>query len=227
MKRLPKEIFALNYYNWALNDFKQEIHSNFRLLKKIKDLNSLVVIKMMEEMPTEQRYIFANSLIKRFHPIAVEISEDRFLDEEKQYISKYFSEAGKSVWEMPKLHLTSKQINNFKKIIIEKVANSCVIEEEGKFHNELRFKKKIGNWYINTSVIFSNRMHSFDYQQSISNEDYTKILHEMINIESWLGISSMTTWTVNNKNEIDESIYALIECIDRFHKVIPDLLKDI
>ena len=84
-----KDKFAINYYKWADQCFAHEIESDFSLLRQFECTSVAWFLKMMSHLDERSKYLLAKCLLKRGHPYAVAILNEKITHEEQKLTDWY------------------------------------------------------------------------------------------------------------------------------------------
>jgi hypothetical protein len=181
--------FVVRYYRWALSDATREVESGFPLLAQ---LGSQVVVSYLEHMrglAQGERQEFAAAMVKRSHPLALGLTNERVSDREAAMVLEFAStrlagasfqrEQGKvsaaTVWRSLRCELDRGEFGKYQSLG----------GRRGKYRRILG-----SGWILITSigwVGFPYYWHSIWAREN-------QVLANTINLCSWLGISSQTRW---------------------------------
>jgi hypothetical protein len=86
-----KQIFAVRFYRWALQDFALEVEQGFPLISSIKGRTSAMFIEIWNSLSTEEREILQVALVKRFHPKGCALTGELMTEREQRMVERYLS----------------------------------------------------------------------------------------------------------------------------------------
>lgn len=244
-----KRQFAIRYYLWATSEWEREIAESFPRLRLFKTGFALEVYKFMRKLDTGDQRILARSLLKRFHPEAIQALDENCSKEEESLRSRLdafrnwesakeiFGEEmeGKKRKSASKKKLRTVMAARFKAAFGAECIEIPLCPEQDE---DFSFKMKFSGWIIDTRFWFGRNASLINYSHSISSEAAFEFpgykggwslpiagLGTMISFNSWLGIASQTEWERVMNEEVEPACDEVIEHCRHFFAVAPNLLK--
>lgn len=246
-----KRQFAIRYYLWATSEWEREIAESFPRLRLFKTGSALEVYKFMRKLDASDQRILAQSLLKRFHPEAIQALGENCSKEEESLRSRL--DAFRN-WESAKEIFGEKTEGKKRKSASKKKLRTVMAAKfQAAFGAEcieiplcpeqdedFSFKMKFSGWIIDTRFWFGRNASLINYFHSISSEAAFEFpgyrggrslslpitgLGSMISFNSWLGIASQTEWERVMNEDVEPACDAVIEHCRYFFGVAPKLLK--
>jgi len=241
-----KREFDIRYYLWATSEFEKEINESFPTLRLFKAGSAWKTYQFMLKLPQGDQLTLAHSLLKRFHPNAVQSLGETCSMEEASLLSQRgaaFSNivsvgeeirarknAGEPVKLASKRKLRKVMTAQFKAAF----GNECIDLARADEDDEmLRFKMKRAGWFVTTSFYFGRSKPILSYMHGIASEEPLiyrpgigpMVMGAMASFNSYLGIASQTEWHYLTEEDIEPACAAALKLCAYFFEVLPKLLK--
>ena len=81
--------FEIRYYHWAISEFEKEIAESFPILRTFKNGPIWEAHQFMQQIDKNQQLTLAKSLVRRTHPKAAKILNEKLSDEENSLLNKF------------------------------------------------------------------------------------------------------------------------------------------
>lgn len=227
-----RQEFQVRYYRWALDDFRREIDEGFPLLRSVIPGRIWRFLALMKRVRREEQLQFASALVKRFHREAVAHTGESLTVEEERLVENY-----RNVMLMPtpeEQNLLELELSGRARFRVNRKKFAALIKEElvpilgGVMEpwdtHDYRYTTSMGSWtiltYCDTGGDYYNQL---TYSHSISAAPHVYI-QEHVNILSWLGISSQTTWSYLTDADTGRVAECLARLCEHFMKAAGRLL---
>src|SRR5215470_4370911 len=194
-----KELFAVRFYRWALNDFYREIEQGLPLMASIKGGTTMRFIEIWDTLSEHERIVLPLALVKSGHTRAVEITGEYLTREERDMRENY----GKRSLDECQLE---REINmrrvagrgRIKKVDGRKFTRRVKQELRPVFRDSTKFtyptytvyNPTVGPWTVNTRV-HTGQPASYDHSVEAADHVY---LSERTYFLCWLGIRGQQAW---------------------------------
>lgn len=213
-----KDIFAVRYYKWAIQDSLREIESNFSLLSTIKSQNIFRFLEIVVSMPRSAQEELFLALIKRFHKRAVELTGETLSAVEKGLIHACDQARLVPASMNQKVFPDSNLNYSYSKSQREALADIfrkdwlrfCGGSVERFEVGELRCINGCDDWRIDTYMDFNGRYHRLSYEHRIVDDNH-QVLSRGISLTSWLGISSQTNWDYIAREDMEQASQTVVK----------------
>jgi hypothetical protein len=240
-----KKQFDVRYYLWATSEFQREIGESFPVLRSFKAGSAWKTYQFMQQLSKEDQWLLAKSLLKRFHPNAVEALGDMCSTDEESLRSRRdvaFSNivsfgdeirAKKNAGELIKLASQRRLRKVMATKFVAAFGNECMELVFAEEQDDLRFKMKRAGWVVNTFFDFGRSNAVLNYNHNIESEksftcrgvEFGMGIGAMMSFNSYLGIASQTSWSYLREDEVDLACAMVVKLCARFFEILPQLLK--
>jgi hypothetical protein len=224
--------FAVRYYKWALDEFRQESVHGYPLIRKLRTQPSIAFIKLIEQLSIDEECALVAALVKRFHSQALEIVGGNISSYETKLLKKF---SDSMLFSLPDEHdytvgnsderlppkLKRKVFANLLKECLAPLFSSS-FEKCGD--GEWSYTNHFESIAIQTRIDVGGRFHQLGYSHNIVFSGYD-LLVDHASILSWLGLSSQTHWQSLDEAKATETAHVLVEVCDCFLKAMPRLLE--
>ena len=176
-----KRQFAIRYHLWATSEWEREIAESFPRLRSFRAGSAWQVYQFMRQLDRSDQLILAQSLLRRFHPEAIQVLGESCSEEEEALRSRLDTfrnqERADEIFggktEGKKRKSASKK--KLRTVLAEKFQAAfgsqciglppCADQEE-----DFSFKIKFSGWIITTHFWFGRNASLIHYVHSISSE---------------------------------------------------------
>jgi hypothetical protein len=238
-----KAIFSERLYNWALEEWRQEISQDFPFLREMEKRKVVGVHEVLEIMKTfekDQQWLMARALVLHmFRHFSASLS-DRLTERDKQLLelsrdmrrkiqgdedaSAYFKWlAAKNKLKKPKLRKYI--INTVGPILGEK-------NKEWSSPSEFVYLTPIGPFLIMTRIDTGGRSNQLSYHHTIVDAGYPDAIVSkqtpkppLCNLSSWWGVVVPPIWDNLLDEDAEPVAKLLAEIIAHFMNAAPKLLE--
>ncbi len=195
------EEFAVRYYRWAVLEVRQEMEAGFPLVSRLRNEHAETYLSIMNwiDDPSKRRlYLIAS--VKRFHPHAVSLLGEDMTRAEEKVLEWADALRLEMDCAMParRLRTSSGKLKTLlRSELLTRFGRQTVLTRPGP--KMLGLESRHGPWLVRTWFDCGRR--SF-YLHHIDTDEVKLASH--LSIQSWMGISSMTEWTLGPANGEEE-----------------------
>jgi hypothetical protein len=220
-----KQIFAVRFYRWAVQDFAREVEQGFPLISSIKGNTSRMFIEVWDSLSAEEREILAVALVKRFHPEACALTAEFMSGKEKGMVERYLSLtsqwlAGDAWVQGPAKTLSRSKCASAIKRELKKVLGTPHFWKGEP--NDPKYYTHIGPWLILTHV--SARQPPWYFHRIIATGHI--YLREATSIFGWLGIGGRLAWDlILDDDDASGAAISMATICGHFISAAPKLLE--
>ncbi len=211
--------FAVRYYRWALLDTREESSAGFPLICRLGDENAKSYLAVMNSLDAARRQTLLTAFLKRFHPQAVELLDDGMSREEEALLDWADDQRNEMCGAPPApgLRIFRRKLEKLVKAeILARFGGQTPLKKMGP--KMFSFESSHGPWVVHTWFDCGRRPEHF---HNIKAGAFTLV--EFFTIQSWMGISSTTDWTIGPVKG-GEIAKTMIDSVQRFLDAAPDLL---
>ena len=240
---------TIRFYRWAVEKVKDELSSNFLLLRKCHNLQAYNFVRALERVSRIEQKQLMTARIRAAHPVALSFLGDSVSEEEKAF----FQESSKAIFldDLPgKMRRYQDECfgsTNTQTRMTHRQLLSCVvskltptlgvkpIREEGEYSYISRF----GDWNIETHLSTGSRqIRRIDYYHHIWRSDYDKSdvfgdrklsitrlsIHGRTDFYRLLGLG-MSNWEGYWEEQTEAITSDMVDVMLSFYIQIPQLLQ--
>ncbi|HEU0048040.1 MAG TPA: hypothetical protein VFQ43_10605 [Nitrososphaera sp.] len=223
----------LRFYRWAQKDAEREVRAGYPLLRRIESSTTKLFLNYTAGFSEEDQLHIVLTLLKRVHEVAVELSGEVLIEQEKRIIADYVEfqlnhpaldrQEGLIRFWVPRravgLPTRAKlRPKDFSRKIRVKLAPVLMGYSERHGEDGLFFERSADKWVIQTMVRTARPPHYFQVIRAQWRDVITTT------ITSWLGIGD-GTWDVLYEDESESAAATIATLCDHFLKVVPELLQ--
>jgi hypothetical protein len=227
-----KQIFAVWFYRWALQDFAREAAQGLPMISSIKGETAQRFIEIWESLSAEEREILSVALVKRVHPEACALTGEFITSPEQCIIERYLSLAShQSELGSEILGVRLSGQGPVKTLSRSKCAAGIKRELKtvlGNAHswkgapNDFNYHTRIGPWLISTHVR-GRQPPSYFHRIIAAGHVY---LHEGVtNVLSWLGIGGLVWDLILDDDDAAGAAISMAVLCAHFINGAPKLLE--
>lgn len=231
--------FYIRYYLWSKKDFKREIHESFPYLRLFKTGPGRSFIEFMGRLERDDQLVLASALLKKFHPEAVKFLGEDLSSEELEMQSQFrvFSNIPSTMDESTLAkELAGEKIiyasrRKLRKAIIDRVA-PVLGADIIRFSDSVKIRTNCRGWSIDTDFDFGGMSEQVRYGHSIVSRQRQEpygmpaiSLAQFISLNSWLGLSSATSWKYLEESDIEQVSDTIYRLCDHFIRAASNLLE--
>jgi hypothetical protein len=227
--------FEERFFRWSILQWRNELDSDFLLLKSIKDPYIMFFLERLKKLPENERWIFVKALTKWGRDKDTLIRCGEHLTEiDEKYIKSYLDmvhgfTSGIILTYEEKVKYAEeaiKKINRkkFKKYLTKALEPIFGNNYEPCGRGEWRYRTLVGPWKIFTYIDIGGTYHQLCYDHCISANDHTNFA-ESLSILRWLGLASQTNWIGLSDDDIESTANEFAKIVEHFIKAAPKLLE--
>jgi hypothetical protein len=225
--------FAVRYYLWATEESRMEIERGFPLLKRLEITTCRRYLRRMTQLTSGEQRAFADVMVKRFHPQALELSGEILTNEEVYEIKKYTASGALEIdpieeaFFQREIHgdrTTKLDRKRFRRILKQCLVPILGHEDKGGGGGTWCYTTNVESVRILTYVDTGGTQHQLSYFHRIVFSRH-QTLHEGISVLDWLGLSSATQWRQIEDSKAEATAHLLAELCSHFLTIAPRLLK--
>ncbi len=216
-----KQEFAVRLYRWAVLDSHEEMDAGFPLVRRLGNEHAGTYLSVMVRLDVERRRRLLTSFIKRFHPEAVELLDDGMTREEEELLEWAVDQRREMNCAVPAptLRISSRRLRTLlKDKLVARFGGQTQVAKMGP--KIFSLESVLGPWVVRTWFDYGRRP---EYFHHIDGADTS--LAGFLSIESWMGISSTTDWTLGSAGSEEDIAKTMIDAVQRFLDRAPGLLK--
>jgi hypothetical protein len=221
--------FEDRFYQWAVLDSRREIEQGFPFLRRVADRISMRVIAVMTSLAREQQFRLGSCLVRANRVRIASDSPIAWTPEDDEIHAWYRQGVGQPTRDELALDMAGLiAIRECDKKQLMRAVN----RELGPLHSDSPAKHEDGDLRYRTSL------HGFDLETVVLRGKktwqlsyYHRIKHVplgfdvmWISLYSWLGITSMTNWSLITDATIPQAAAALRDLCSHFIKAADNLL---
>jgi hypothetical protein len=212
--------FAVRYYRWAVQDTRAEMEAGFPLVSRLGEENAESYLSVINRLDRPDRYDLVAAFIKRFHPVATRLLNEEMTREEEKLLEWATDKRREMLGAppRPRPRVSSRKLKSILENELQKRL-SPPPELSNVGPKMFRFMSHFGPWVVQTWLDYGRRPQYFHH---IDGEGTS--LAKFVSIESWMGISGTTDWTIGPKSEM-EIATTMVDAIERFFLAVPGLLE--
>ncbi len=216
------EEFAVRYYRWAALDSRQEMEAGFPLVSRLRNEHAATYVSIMNWIDdASKRRLYLLASVKRFHPEVVSLFGEDMTRAEEKVIEWADAQRLEMDYAMParKLGISSRELKTLlKNELLTRFGRQTVLTRPGP--NMLGLESRHGPWLVRTWFDCGRR--SF-YLHHIDAGEVKLASH--LSIQSWMGISSMTEWTLAPAGCEEVVAKTMVDAAQRFLGRVSGLLE--
>ncbi len=214
---------AVRLYDWSKEDLLREIATDYSLLRRCNDASARSYLAVMQSLPVSERRHLGMVVLKRFHEDAARSAGEGLSQVEEEQLASFdlarrdlriplakevfLSPATKSKVVRPSLVLRA---------AIDALHDTTGIRLGRRETNVAEIDTAIGDWIVTTGLD-SGGGSQFDltywHQIRIGNR---LALPGLLSCQSWLGVSSMTTWKISSESDLERATKAVCSDVRSF-----------
>ncbi len=213
--------FAVRYYRWAARDSIEELEAGFPLVSRLANENAVSYLSLMngQDAGTRRRLVAAS--VKRFHPRAVDLLNDALTPDEEALLEWANGLRFEMTLNtpMPALRVSTRKLKAaLRSELLVLTGQQTPLPKVGP--KTYRFEFRHGPWVAQTWFACGHRP---EYFHHIESGETT--LATFLSIASWMGIASVTKWTLKSAGSEAEIAKTMVAATQRFLDRIPELLE--
>lgn len=230
-------LFRLNLYKWARQDFQREVEEDFPFLRVIKGSMAWRLLALMESLEGSERLQLASSLVKgiagdEILSLAGEVWTDVDADWRRKFRQSCIIEP--ITYDLEEKFLQQalrREINvnfqkkKFKKFLETELEPILGRKTLGQGY-EFGYRGRVGDWNVDTWIdvgsSFQLRYHHIIYS---SNQEEFVLEPRIINFLKWLGVGE-TEWGFLTEEELPFAANTLGNLCSHFLNAVPYLLDE-
>lgn len=217
--------FWPRYYEWALDQWRQEVKSNFSLLDALENPACRGVVRILRGLPPEEQLRTGHLLAKRFHPEAVALLGGKLtpqdeealqtLDQRRRLIRSWAGSASNN-------KVSRSSLKQAVQLAVEPVLGT---DRELLSSSEWEYRTEVRGWQVSTKIEFPGQGVQMRYQHDISrSEEDIVYFADFLSAPSWFGVSSVCEWSDITDVSWTTIAGALALACRRFLEAMPEIL---
>lgn len=227
------EMFNINFYRWSQEYFKNEVLSNFTILRQLDVPAARWLVKEMDSLSHENKLLLAAGLVKRqiHYETACSLNETGSPEEKKLtewYLDRGKKSFGTGEWRRMQTIATESLLarKDLRKIVLSNVQDKLGIRGKSDVPNYHVFDSNYDGVIVRTYICLNGKAGDLTYFHEVLSIDRIRIA-TFISILSWMGISGGgTTWEGLTRENVDSATHALELVCSEFLSVVPHLVRN-
>ena len=215
-----KQEFAVRLYRWATRDSIEEMKAGFPLVSRVATENVESYISVMNSLDAANRQHLVTALVKRFHPQAVELLDDGMTPDEEALLEWAVDQRREIHMgaNAPAFRVSSRKLRTaVQREVLARTGRKILLGKVGP--KTYRFELDFGQWVVHTWVDCGQRPEYFHHIKSSET-----VLADFLSIASWMGIASVTKWTLKSAGSEKEIAKTMLDASQRFFGALSRLL---
>ncbi len=224
-----RQEFAVRCYQWALLDSREEMEAGFPLVSRLGNIHAETYLSVMGRLDADRRQFLRTACVKRFHPQAVELLDDRMTWEEETLLESANDQRFEIVCAdlAPALRISNRKLETLLKSELRaRLGQQTPFRKTGP--RMFLVESKQSPWVVTTRFDCGRRP---EYYHHIDSDEVDRPnarglgIADRLSIESWMGISSTTDWTLGSADSEEEIAKTMVDAVQRFLQRAPGLLE--
>jgi hypothetical protein len=210
---------GIEYYKWALEDARREVHEDFRLLRSVSGRIAGKARAFLEGVQAADRTATAVSLSRYFNGRFATLAGDS-VSERDASVHRAWRQAliRPAYTDVPHLvPVTARSTREGRHHIVNALSGSVSTRLDTKTE---RFDRPYNGWMLSTTVELSIGRCSYFHNLTLSGEN---VLFN-VSLLSWMGFSSQTTWDLIVPGEEDNAVARMAALCRHFCGAMENLL---
>lgn len=228
------EMFNIKFYKWSQEYFKNEIVSNFPILRQLDIVAARWLVKEMDSLSHENKLLLGSGLVKRqIHYETACFLNDTGSSEENKLIEWYLDRGHKSFATGVRRKMQTIATGNLlarkdiRKIVLGTIKDKLGIRGNSDVPNDHVFESNYDGVIVRTYICLNGKPGDLTYYHEVLSIDRIRIATS-ISILSWLGISGGgTTWEALTRENVDTAAHALELVCSEFLSAMSQLVRNL
>ncbi len=213
--------FAVRYYRWAARDSIEELEAGFPLVSRLANENAVSYLSVMNSQDADTRRRLVAASVKRFHPQAVDLLNHALTPEEEDLLE--WADGTRFEMKlnmpMPALRVSTRRLKAaLSRELLALTGQQTPLPKVGP--KTYRFEFRHDPWSVQTWFDCGRRP---EYFHHIKRGETA--LATFLSMASWMGIASVTSWTLKSAGSEKEIAKTMVEATQRFLDRLPELLE--
>jgi hypothetical protein len=213
-----REQFLQNYHHWCLDEAVREASSSFASVRAVRGFNAMRSANALLGFPASARKSLALGLVEQWH--------HKEIDEERRTLVTEFKNSRLSAPPANSIVVATPADRTVVRRLVKQSAPEILgslIPGSGRV--AMQFKRTVGQHEIMTFVDTGGRNRQLEYNQLVWLEGETRpVAEQSINMMSWLGLASVTTWDLLPAGDEEEAVRTMLRFCSRFMDAVPYLV---
>lgn len=210
--------FLVRFYEWSLADALREVEIGFPLISRIHGVHGRRFVSALEGVPREAREELLRLMVRRFHPVAMELLGTPLTDGDLEVLEEFLMKRMSNWQSSAAKGIKGRRLRSLLQSVPPYKSDS-VMRPSDLGPSFLDFQIDIGPWTVFTYVECGRYP---NYHHLVrSPQEY---LQSQISVQSWMGIASVTEWDLAEPGDEESIVATMKEAFGRFLDAVPSLL---
>lgn len=217
-----RDEFLVRFCVWAQEDSLREVKEEFPFLRRMGNDAANEFIEFAERLSKSERMLFAEAMVKRFHPRAVELLKTSISSDEISLIRLFTDWRRAQGWNAQQKQKAGNKAG-FRKLLAKKLIPALGEPVAVQSTREVWvYQQEIGCWLVRTWIDTGGRK-ALQYSHSISAGEFVPLLANT-SFLSWLGISA-SEWPIVEEGKEEATASCLVDLCSHFLFAAQGLLE--